>query len=147
MQQAIAQTPRQNERLWAGPTQTSPLATWCHVLPAFCPQIAPIGPFLPIVPVRKCHAVYKLGEDCFHGMEEVHRFDPYCGSWSVPKAMFPALAALDSWTAHVRQQITVRYPSLTLPQSLPIKPPIPKVNNGLPKSYWTARGGELSVAP
>jgi hypothetical protein len=38
------------------------------VLPAFCPQIAPIGPFLL---VRKYCAVYILRFDLFHGMEEV----------------------------------------------------------------------------
>jgi len=41
------------------------------VLPAFCPQIAPIGPFLPVVPVHKYCAVYILRFDSFHGMEEV----------------------------------------------------------------------------
>jgi hypothetical protein len=41
------------------------------VLPAFCPQIAPIGPFLPVVPVHKCCAVYILRFELFHGMEEV----------------------------------------------------------------------------
>src|SRR5260370_37434241 len=40
-------------------------------LPAFCPQIPPIGPVLPTVPTCKYCAVYNLGEDCFHGMEEV----------------------------------------------------------------------------
>jgi hypothetical protein len=38
------------------------------VLPAFCPQIASIGPFLP---VNKYCAVYHLRFDIFHCMEEV----------------------------------------------------------------------------
>ena len=40
-------------------------------LPAFCPQMTPVGPFLPVVPVRKYCAVYSLWFDSFHGMEEV----------------------------------------------------------------------------
>jgi len=42
-------------------------------LPAFCPQIAPIGPFLPVVPVPKYCAVYILRFELFHGMEEFIR--------------------------------------------------------------------------
>ena len=34
-----------NERLWAGPTQTSPLATWCHVCPHFARKYRPLGRF------------------------------------------------------------------------------------------------------
>ena len=41
------------------------------ILPAFCPQIAPGGPFLPVMPVRKYCAVYNLRFELFHGMEEV----------------------------------------------------------------------------
>ena len=41
------------------------------VLPAFCPQITPIGPFLPVVPVHKYCAVYISRLESFHGMEEV----------------------------------------------------------------------------
>jgi hypothetical protein len=41
------------------------------VLPAFCPQIAPIEPFLPVMPVHKYRAVYNLRFESFHGMEEV----------------------------------------------------------------------------
>jgi len=40
-------------------------------LPAFCPQITPIGPLLPVLPSCKCCAVYYLWFDSFHGMEEV----------------------------------------------------------------------------
>ena len=40
-------------------------------LPAFCPQITPIGPFLPVMPVCKYCAVYHLRFELFHGMEEV----------------------------------------------------------------------------
>jgi hypothetical protein len=36
-------------------------------LPAFCPQIVPTGPFLPVVSVNKYCAVYILR----YGMEEV----------------------------------------------------------------------------
>jgi hypothetical protein len=62
-----------NERVWADPTQINPLATRCNVvmLPAYCPQIAPIVPVLPTMPIRKCCAVYNLRFDAFHGMEEV----------------------------------------------------------------------------
>ncbi len=41
------------------------------MLPAFCPQIAPIVPVLPVVPTRKCCTVYNLRFELFHGMEEV----------------------------------------------------------------------------
>ena len=41
------------------------------VLPAFCPQIAPIVPFLPVVPARKYCSVYNLHFHAHHGMEEV----------------------------------------------------------------------------
>ncbi len=41
------------------------------MLPAFCPQIAPIVPVLPTVPTRKYCAVYYLRSELFHGMEEV----------------------------------------------------------------------------
>ena len=48
-----------------------PVGHLVEVLPAFCPQIAPIGPFLPVVPVPKYCAVYSLRFELFHGMEEV----------------------------------------------------------------------------
>ena len=48
-----------------------PVGHLVGVLPAFCPQIAPIGPFLPVVPVPKYCAVYILRFELFHGMEEV----------------------------------------------------------------------------
>ena len=41
------------------------------MLPAFCPQIAPTGPVLPIVPTHKCFTVYYLRFEILHGMEEV----------------------------------------------------------------------------
>jgi len=41
------------------------------MLPAFCPQIAPIMPVLPVMPTHKYCAVYNLRFDLFHGMEEV----------------------------------------------------------------------------
>jgi hypothetical protein len=41
------------------------------MLPAFCPQIAPIMPVLPVVPTHKYCAVYYLRLELFHGMEEV----------------------------------------------------------------------------
>ena len=41
------------------------------MLPAFCPQIAPIMPVLPVVPTHKYCAVYYLRFELFHGMEEV----------------------------------------------------------------------------
>jgi hypothetical protein len=47
------------------------LATWLEILPAFCPQIAPVMPFLPVVPVHKYCSVYNLRIDRYHGMEEV----------------------------------------------------------------------------
>jgi hypothetical protein len=40
-------------------------------LPAFCPQIPPIVPFLPIQPTGKGCAVNSLRFERFHGMEEV----------------------------------------------------------------------------
>ena len=48
-----------------------PIGHLVVVLPAFCPQIAPSGPFLPVMPVRKYCAVYILRFDLLHGMEEV----------------------------------------------------------------------------
>ena len=50
---------------------SSPWPLGYEILPAFCPQIAPIGPFLPVVPARKYCAVYYLGQHTYHGMEEV----------------------------------------------------------------------------
>jgi hypothetical protein len=41
------------------------------ILPAFCPQIPPTRPFLPVMPVVKYCAVYNLRFEMFHGMEEV----------------------------------------------------------------------------
>jgi hypothetical protein len=40
-------------------------------LAAFWQQITPIGPFLPVFPVPKYFAVYNLGFNPLHGMEEV----------------------------------------------------------------------------
>jgi hypothetical protein len=60
----------QEQSCWAGSTRPArwPLG-WN--LPAFCPQITPIGPFLPVVPVPKYCTIYNLGFERFHGMEEV----------------------------------------------------------------------------
>ena len=59
-----------DEGSWADSTRS---ARWPpdEILPAFCPQIAPIWPFLPVMPIRKCCAVYNLGLEALHGMEEV----------------------------------------------------------------------------
>jgi len=48
-----------------------PVGHLVYVLPAFCPQIAPSGPFLPVMPVRKYCAVCILRFELLHGMEEV----------------------------------------------------------------------------
>jgi hypothetical protein len=40
-------------------------------LAAFWQQIGPIMPFLPVMPVYKCFAVYNLRFRAHHGMEEV----------------------------------------------------------------------------
>lgn len=48
-----------------------PVGHLVGILPAFCPQIAPIGPFLPTVPTHNVCAVYNLGEHSYHGVEEV----------------------------------------------------------------------------
>jgi hypothetical protein len=40
-------------------------------LAAFWQQISPIMPVLPTVPTHKSSAVYNLGFEAFHGMEEV----------------------------------------------------------------------------
>jgi hypothetical protein len=61
----------------ADPTRISPLAR-CEKgygshkkFVASLSQIPPILPVLPTVPTRKCCAVYNLGKESFHGMEEV----------------------------------------------------------------------------
>jgi hypothetical protein len=41
------------------------------VLPAFCPQITPIGPFLPVMQVPKYCVVYILRFELIPDMEEV----------------------------------------------------------------------------
>ena len=48
----------------------SPVARRVGILAAFWQQITPIGPFLPVLPVRKYCAVYNLHFDPLHGMEE-----------------------------------------------------------------------------
>lgn len=58
------------EKSWADPTRSAPWPA-AERFVAFLSQIAPIGPFLPVMPVRKYCAVYILRFDSFHGMEEV----------------------------------------------------------------------------
>ncbi len=42
-----------------------------EILPAFCPQITPRRPLLPILPTRKYRILNNLRGARFHGMEEV----------------------------------------------------------------------------
>jgi hypothetical protein len=46
------------------------LARWVN-LAAIWQQIVPIAPFVPVMPVYKCCAVYNLRFHAHHGMEEV----------------------------------------------------------------------------
>ncbi len=79
-----------------------PLGHLGEILPAFCPQIA------PVVPVSKCCAVYSLDFEALHGMELVSLQADIFDSYIAASSTNGLLNGMDSKFGALQAPATIR---------------------------------------